>query len=447
MVEKKSPLKNTNWAQFSVHLVIFIIIPLVTITSAGNIMGSAYAEDNTDTADTNTVDPDKYKKLLEEIVELEKTVEEKGNQVNSLQREIEYADSQIQLTQLRIQNTINQIAAKIEKIAKLGEDISDLENRIEKMIESIAYQENILAQRKRSYYKMEESTPNNFEFILFLLDPKKLEQKIDKATYSEVMQEHDNNLLEEMNKTKTAYTNQKNIFEDKKQEEEELKAEIEIQKVNLESYERQLDNQKASKQRLLEDTQNSEAKYQELLKEARKELESYAEFVVSSGVGLVGPNGLGNGKEGWYYSQRDSRWANERIGDSSYTIFQSGCLVTSVAMLHNYYGYSVTPENIADQDSYFIFGGMRIPWPAPKGKSYLLLGRNYYPKNKINEELKKGNPVIVGVHANNVAGTHFLVLAEKNDGDYVMYDPLYGPDLEFSDYYSTSSIFEAVVFK
>jgi len=79
-------------------------------------------------------------------------------------------------------------------------------------------------------------------------------------------------------------------------------------------------------------------------------------------------------------------------------------------MLHNYYGYNVTPEDIANQDKYFMFGNMRIPWPAPKGRSYKLLSWGY-SKSEINEELEKDNPVIVGVYANNTAGTHFLVLA------------------------------------
>ena len=276
MLKKDPLLKNLNPALLGFLLTILVIIPFAMDVTIGSVLGIVHAEDSDDATgdDTavDTIDANGYQELLEEIAKLEKTVERKGKEIDSLQKEIEYANSQIQLTQLRIQNTINQIAVKTEKIAKLGQDIIDLGNRIEKMTESIAYQENILAQRKRSYYKMEESTPSSFEFILFLLDPEKLEQKIDKTAYSEIMQEHDTNLLEEMNKTKIAYTNQKNIFEDKKQEEEELKAEIVIQKANQEAYKRQLDDQKASKERLLKDTQNSEAKYQELLEEARKEL-------------------------------------------------------------------------------------------------------------------------------------------------------------------------------
>jgi len=450
MLKRDPLLKNLNLALLGFLLTILLTIPFVMDVTIGSVLSIVHAEDSDggNVIDTST-DTAAIKELIEEIAELEKTVADLGSKRNSLQKEIEYANSQIQLTQLRIQNTINQIAVKTEKIAKLGEDIVNLANRIDKMVASIAYQENILAQRKRSYYKMEEATPSNFEFILFLLDPKKLEQKIDKTAYSEIMQEHDANLLEEMNKTKVAYTNQKNIFEDKKQEEEELKAEIVVQKASQEAYKRQLDDLKTSKERLLKDTQNSEAKYQELLEKARQELESYAEFVVSSGLGLIGPNGLGGGKEGWYYSQRDSRWANVEIIKPyyTYTIFKSGCLITSVAMVHKYYGYNVTPKDMAQNDSHFDSGGlMKIPWPAPKGKSYTLLGWGY-PKDKIEDVLDDGRPVIVGVRVNNAAGTHFLVLAEEDDGDYIMYDPLYGPDLKFSDYYSTSDIFEAVVFK
>jgi len=275
MLKRESLSKNLNLALGGFLIVVLGIIPFVIKEIPESILNIVYAEDSDALEDdsTNTADINGYNELLEEIAELEEKVENWKRKGNSLQKEIEYADSQIQLTQLRIQNTINQITVKTEKIAKLGEDIIDLANRIEKMVKSIAYQENVLAQRQRSYYKMEETTPVNFEFILFLLDPKKLEQKIDKTVYSEIMQEHDANLLEEMNKIKIAYTNQKDIFEDKKQEEEELKAEIVAQKANQEAYKRQLDDQKASKQRLLADTQNSEAKYQELLEEARKELE------------------------------------------------------------------------------------------------------------------------------------------------------------------------------
>ncbi len=270
--------------------------------------------------------------------------------------------------------------------------------------------------------------------------------------YSRVMQKRDSELIQTMNSTKETYDKQKRLFEETKEQEEELKQQLESQRVTLEGYKVDLENQKSSKEQLLKDTKNDEAEYQRLLNKAKEELDSYAAFVNAAGGGVIGPNGLGGGEDGWYYSQRDSRWANDYIGNSSYTVFHAGCLVTSVSMMHKYYGYSVEPDDIADHDAYFSFGDMRIPWPAPSGRSYALLfwGSNYangYKEDKIDNELDNGNPVIVGVHAANSAGTHFIVLFDKDDGDYIMHDPYYGPDLNFSDYYNTGLIFEVVAFK
>lgn len=258
-------------------LVITLILSLSGFVFLKQYNGYVYAEE--ETSETEEETEKEEEKLTEEreeledkIKEYEKKIEELGNQKNTLESEIEYADSQISLTQLRIQNITNQIAAKARKIEKLGQDIIDLANRIDRIAESIEYQAKILAERKRSYYKVEQSTPKGFELLLFLIDPSQLERKIQKTTYSQVMQEKDKDLLDSMNKTKTAYDNQKGIFEDKKEEEEQLKAEIEVQKASLENYKTQLDNQRAQKEQLLKDTQNNEAKYQQLLEEARREL-------------------------------------------------------------------------------------------------------------------------------------------------------------------------------
>lgn len=430
-------------------LPIFALLSVVTLLVMGAVSPNktwGQEEETAEEAEMAEEQQEEVEDLQEKIREYENKIEDLGEQKNSLQKEIEYANSQIELTRLKIQNTINQITLKEKKIRELGEEINNLANRIERIADSIAYQKEVLEQRQRSYYKVEQSTTEGFDFLLFLLNPVELERKVQKTTYSEIMQERDKKLLEEMNRTKTAFANQKGIFEDKKEEEETLKAETEQERASLEGYKKQLDDQKAQKKQLLADTQNSEAKYQELLEEAREKLESYKAFVQNAGGGVIGPNGLGGGEKGWYYSQRDSRWAGNAIGNSSYTIFESGCLVTSVAMIHRYYGYNTDPADIAGRDSYFIFGNMRIPWPGPGGRRYSLLGWGY-PKSAIDSELEDENPVIVGVHANNAAGTHFIVLAEKDNGSYVMYDPYYGPDLKFSDYYSTSAIFEAVAFK
>jgi len=245
-----------------------------------------------------------------------------------------------------------------------------------------------------------------------------------------------------MENTKKSYDNQKELFENKREEEEDLRAQLLAEKANLDAYKAALDSQKAEKNKLLEVTQNDQSKYASLLAAAQAELASYSAFTQSAGGGVIGPNGLGGGKDGWYYSQRDSRWAYNKIGNSSYTIFNVGCLVTSVAMVHTYYGYDVTPAKVASWNDKFFYGSMYIPWPAPSGRRYTPISIS-----SIDSELSKKNPVIVGLYANNSAGTHFVVLIKDTGDDWKMYDPWEGPDLDFSDYYSYNSIFQAVVFK
>jgi len=385
-------------------------------------------------------DTEKIEDLLEEIEEYKDKIDDLQGEADTLSKEIENFNNQIYLTELQIQNSINKIASTEQKIERLSGDIDKLVDRIDIIIERIEYQEDVLRERIRERYKTRETSP-----MMVLFGSNTLEDLVKKAAYLRVMEVQDSKVLSQMREAKETYKRQKGLFEDKKEEEEVLQAQLIQEKANLGAYKSQLGTKKAEKDRLLEITQNDEDKYQDLLAEAKKELSSYSAFVESSGQGIIGPNGLGGGKGGWYYSQRDSRWAYDYIGGSSYTVYESGCLISSVAMIHKYYGYDMDPGDLASEDQYFFWGNMLIPWPGPGGRDYKMLGWGY-PESDIDDELDDDNPVIVGITANNSAGTHFVVLVSGDDGDYEMHDPIYGPNLDFGDYYSTSQIFEAVVF-
>jgi hypothetical protein len=109
--------------------------------------------------------------------------------------------------------------------------------------------------------------------LMVLFGAKTINQLVQRTEYLKIMELQDKKLLKEMAETKEAYGQQKNLFEDKKQKEEDLKKQIVAEKANLESYRADLNNQKLQKQRILEETQNDEAKYQKLLQEAQKELD------------------------------------------------------------------------------------------------------------------------------------------------------------------------------
>lgn len=220
---------------------------------------SGFAEDTQQTA--------KVEDLQNEIEELEKKLKALDSQQQTLEREINTYNSQIKLTELKVQQSKNQISQKEAQISQLGEDIVNLKNRISKLKASIATQENVLAGRLRERYKTRDTTS-----LTLLLGANTFNELIQKAEYLKVLEKQDQKLINQMTDTKEAYKDQKDIVEDKKQEEEKLKAQLEVEKRNLEQYNQSLVNKKVEKQRLLETTQNDEAKFQKLLAEAQKEL-------------------------------------------------------------------------------------------------------------------------------------------------------------------------------
>jgi hypothetical protein len=118
-------------------------------------------------------------------------------------------------------------------------------------------------------------------------------------------------------------------------------------------------------------------------------------------------------------------------------------LLTSVAMVLKSKGVDVSPQNIATNNSYF-FGNTaymlyRYQLSLPGGRT----GKGI-AISEIESNLNNNEPVIVGLNAGSY-GTHFIVLKKNDGGDYIMFDPVYGPDKKFSEHYSKGQIFSAEI--
>jgi peptidoglycan hydrolase CwlO-like protein len=251
-------------------VLLFVFVLNVAVIAHGAIGGEedGIEEDNGYT--------ERVLELEDTIRKLEQRVAGLREQEQTLAREIDYADSQIQLTELRIQNTIYNLNIKEREIQKLAGDIDDLGMRIGKLSDSIDYQEMLLGQRIRARYKTFESSP-----VVILFGSSTIQRLVQRTEYLKVMEIQDRKLMERMSQTKTAYGQQKDLFEDKKEKEEELKRQIEIEKANLESYRADLENQKFEKQQILEATRNDEAEFQRLLNQARAELQAIEGIVAT----------------------------------------------------------------------------------------------------------------------------------------------------------------------
>lgn len=201
-----------------------------------------------------------------DIAKYEKKIKDLQSREKTLANEIESVDDQITLAQLKIQNSNSKIAKTTSDIEKLDGDIDSLKARIDKLAASIEYQQKILQARMRESYKSREDS------AVLLFGTNNIGEMIKKLEYLQVMEKHDNKLLEEMRKTKEAFTTQKRLFEEKKSEVESLKRQLEVEKANLDAQKGSLEDKKREKEKLMQMTQNDEAKYQRMLEDARREL-------------------------------------------------------------------------------------------------------------------------------------------------------------------------------
>ena len=115
-------------------------------------------------------------------------------------------------------------------------------------------------------------------------------------------------------------------------------------------------------------------------------------------------------------------------------------------MIWTKHGHDRKPSEIAANSSYFSLrtAYMRSPLPAPPGYKYYRY--NYRDYGIIDKELKADRPVIVHLRVGTYDG-HFVVIKSGSDGNYKIFDPLFGGEVSLSSRYSSSMIDSVRVFK
>lgn len=369
----------------------------------------------------------RYQQKLKEIEELKGKISQAQGEAKTLASAITYLTNKKNLTE-------KQIDATELEVALLTREISSLSGKIENLEDSLDAHIGALITDVRVGYKEPALDPFHL-----LFSSASLSELATRSRYLELARLHHSQTLVKATKIKMDYDVQKNDKEEKQKKVEVLQKKLTAQRLDL-------DAQEQAKRKLFTETKNNESNYQKLLAQAEAELASFRSFTASKGGGTLPPQ---NSPDGWYYSQRDERWAGYTIGNSGLTkypdtILDVGCLVSSVAMVKKKYGDNVTPKDIAANPEYFYLntGSMRRPWPAPSGYSYQIEDRR--DLGKIDSELKEGRPVIVKLSVRtNTVGTHFIVLKSGSNGDYTIHDPWEGYDKKFTQFYSTGQIISA----
>jgi len=183
---------------------------------------------------------------------LQNKVNELQGQKRTLSSQIAVMDSQINLTEARVAATKQQISDLTLDIDTATKKITGLESSLNDLIK-------VLLNRMVATYEIGRTQP--FEI---LLSSSNATNFFSRLNYLRVAQVHDKQLIYLTQQAKSDYTNQKNIFEDKKKR-------VVALKTQLESYTQQLEQNKKDKQILLEQTQGSEVIYQQKLQAALAE--------------------------------------------------------------------------------------------------------------------------------------------------------------------------------
>lgn len=365
-------------------------------------------------------------------------VSDTQGQEKTLSSQITLMDSQIKLTEARIQATTQQILT-------LEEDISTAQNKINNLEGSLADLTKILVNRVVAGYEVGSEDP-----FQLLIASNSISDFFKRSSYLTIVEHHDKQLIYDTVQAKNDYTNQKQIFEDKKKQVLALQAQ-------LKNYTVDLGNQKSAKQELLVETQGNEATYQSLLATARAQVAALAGFANARAGGVVSLISHSELSDGWgkYYNQRDGNWGANVIGYSSEQVWRVGCLLTSYAMVVSHFGGSQTPAGVASSTDNFSLGTafFRIPGPSANGHS-----ANYVQnpsKDQLKSALQNGAAIVAGLSSNGGPSPvhysdHWVVLrGVDGSGNFIINDPWYADAMNVSlnDHYYGWAIIEARIYQ
>ena len=341
----------------------------------------------------------------------------KNQQKNTLQGQLVQIDQDQQRNQIEYQ-------VALKKSADLSDQIDSLEKQIAEQEKTIEYDKTMLSGLMQAYYDYYQQG-----ILGIVLLNKDFSDVLNQNDYLEQSSVRVGDILSSVTDAKNKLSSAENDLKQKKEESDQLKTDLADKALYIQANQYQ-------KQVLLTQTQGDEAKYQQLLaqvEQQRKELFDFSSAGnlsdVENSISTYATPGQEYFTSGayWYFSQRDPRWSDMRIGITRDSMSNWGCAITSVAMVYKFRGKNYTPMSILTSANFTLEGD--ISWPREWYNSGHV---NYIDKSLIDDQLKKGNVVIAHIARLNDDGKpnggHYVVIFayDKKFGDYVVNDPYFG---------------------
>ncbi len=373
-------------------------------------------------ADTSNTEK-KIKELEEKAKVYQQILEIKQKQEDTLQ-------NQTAILETEIEKLENETELKKDEISNLNEKITSLEKQIDETEIAVASQKKILAELLQVYYENKDQ-----DLTVAFLNHKTLSSFMSKDDRIVQVEDKTSEVLKNIQALKEGLETEKKSIEDKKKEVVDLFGELEEKSSDLK-------DKKDQKETLIAQTQGEQAKYEKLLEkveEQKQELLNIDELGADlSADAYSKPSSSAFASTSWYYSQRDSKWGNNYIGNTKTLVKSYGCALTAVSMVFTFHGDSITPGSMAKKK---IYSSDLINWPASSFGDKVDLacysncpGGAYSHGNvnwkTIDAELKKDNPVIVYIKKTSGSGGHYVVIHTKtSSGKYVVHDPYWGANI------------------
>lgn len=353
----------------------------------------------------------KKAKVYQELIDI------KNKQQDTLASQLDSIAKEQDKNKLDLQDTTS-------KINDLGQKIDGLESDIKSKEEEINVEKKILAGLMQSYYDYDQQG-----ILDLVLVDKNFSETLSQADYLEQSGVKVSDVLNTIQKAKNDMQDNMNQLNSDREEMNKLKEKLTASNADLQLSENQ-------KQSLMDKTQGEEQKYRDLLAHVEAQKKELFNFSSASNLSEINASVSSYpapkdhlASTSWYFSQRDPRWASQKIGNSKSTMEDYGCAVASVAMVFRKLGSNTDPGNMAKQK---IFSFDLINWPTSWSPGISLVSSISHGNinwKTIDSQISKGNPVIVYIQKTNGGGGHYVVVTGKDSNDYIVHDPYFGANL------------------
>jgi len=414
------PKKNTQIRKLRTIQTVTIIVGMLVLPYLS--LSSVLASDEYD-CDALTDDDKK-----EACQKLEKQSKLYNATLKLKQKQASLLTDQITTLTGQVQTVTAQIDDSQQKINDLSQQIDSLDSQINEKNLVIKSQQKILAALMQSYY--DDTSQDALLPALVSMSPESGIGFLGRSEYTAETGGKIQELLESITSLRDGLTADKKESEEKKNEIDTLREQLKSQNASLTAV-------RSNKTVLLGQTQTEAEKYQEMLANIESQKADLFDFSSASNADALiesvsdydAPDDSDELSTSWYFSQRDSRWASTKIGNTSSNMRDYGCAVSSVAMVFKKFGISITPGKLAKMN---IFYKDLINWPDSWSSSIDLVSSTSHGNvswSEINSQIKKGNPVIIHIAKTNGKGGHYVVIGGKDSNDYIVHDPYFGANL------------------